>query len=104
LADETLSREPEAASSVSISASNDDAPIGPSADEEATYLATQRAATSPARPIRQNETGDLAETKNLPSLDSLVNRIPPEVRAALDDLFRAKFTAVRRVPEKALKS
>jgi hypothetical protein len=33
-----------------------------------------------------------------------VKRIPPEVREVLDDLFRAKFTAVRRVPKKSLKT
>ena len=44
------------------------------------------------------------ETRNLPPLDELVKRIPPEVREALDDLFRAKFTTVRRMPQKALKN
>ena len=43
------------------------------------------------------------DTKNLPPLAELVKRIPPEVREALDDLFRVKFTTVRRVPAKALK-
>jgi hypothetical protein len=45
-----------------------------------------------------------ADKKNLPPLDPLVARLPAETRAALDELFRAKFTAVRRVPESALKS
>ena len=43
------------------------------------------------------------DTKNLPPLAELVNRIPPEVREALDDLFRGKFVRVVRVPKKALK-
>lgn len=43
------------------------------------------------------------ETKSLPALDELVKRIPPDVRETLDDLFRAKFITVRRVPKKALK-
>jgi hypothetical protein len=38
----------------------------------------------------------------LPALDTLVHRIPAEVREALEDLFRAKFTAVRRVPARFL--
>jgi len=43
------------------------------------------------------------ETAPLPPLDQLVKRIPAEVRATLDDLFRAKFVTVRRMPKKALK-
>jgi len=43
------------------------------------------------------------DSKNLPPLDSLVKRLPAEVRETLDELFRAKFIAVRRVPRKALK-
>lgn len=39
----------------------------------------------------------------LPSLEELVRRIPPHVRETLDDLFRARFVTVRRVPERALK-
>jgi hypothetical protein len=33
----------------------------------------------------------------LPPLEELVARVPPAVLAALDDLFRAKFTGVRRI-------
>jgi hypothetical protein len=39
----------------------------------------------------------------LPPLDELVKRIPPEVRETLEDLFRARFVTVKRVPKKALK-
>jgi hypothetical protein len=35
--------------------------------------------------------------ETLPALDDLVARVPPAVRGLLDDLFRAKFTSVRRV-------
>ncbi|HEX2855472.1 MAG TPA: hypothetical protein VHO24_19710 [Opitutaceae bacterium] len=45
-----------------------------------------------------------SEPKNLPPLDELVKRLSPEIRETLDDLFRAKFTSVRRVSKKALKS
>ncbi len=38
----------------------------------------------------------------LPPLDDLVQRIPPEVRELMDELFRAKFVRVQRVPKKAL--
>jgi hypothetical protein len=39
----------------------------------------------------------------LPALDELVERIPADVRDTLEDLFRAKFVKVARVPKKALK-
>ncbi len=34
--------------------------------------------------------------ESLPSLDTLVARVPENIRGILDDLFRAKFTGVRR--------
>lgn len=37
----------------------------------------------------------------LPPLDELVGKLPPGVRGILDDLFRAKFTTVRRYKETA---
>lgn len=42
--------------------------------------------------------------KNLPALDDLLQRIPADVRETLDELFRAKFVAVRRIPKKALEA
>jgi hypothetical protein len=39
----------------------------------------------------------------LPPLDSLVSRVPPAVREVLDELFRARFTGVRRVSSRVLK-
>jgi hypothetical protein len=33
---------------------------------------------------------------SLPALDELVARVPADIRGILDDLFRAKFTGVRR--------
>jgi hypothetical protein len=43
------------------------------------------------------------EKKALPPLADLIKRLSPDVRETLDDLFRAKFTTVRRVPKKVLK-
>ena len=57
----------------------------------------------PAR-IPTDERDEPGEGKSLPTLETLIRRIPAETRAALDELFRAKFIAVRRVPERALKS
>ena len=40
----------------------------------------------------------------LPSLDDLVKRIPADVRETLEDLFRVKFVAVKRIAPSSLKS
>lgn len=40
----------------------------------------------------------------LPPLDELVKRIPNEVRETLDELFRVRFVAVKRVEPGLLKS
>ena len=50
------------------------------------------------------EATEETDTKPLPALEDLVKRISPETRELMDELFRAKFTTVRRVPAKALKS
>ena len=50
------------------------------------------------------EATEETDTKGLPALEELVKRISPEARELLDELFRAKFTSVKRVPAKALKS
>jgi hypothetical protein len=34
--------------------------------------------------------------EKLPPLDELVSRVPENLRGILDDLFRAKFTGVRK--------
>jgi len=50
------------------------------------------------------EAAEEIDSKGLPAMEELVKRIPPAAREALDELFRAKFTGVKRVPAKALKS
>ena len=50
------------------------------------------------------ELAEEKETKALPPLADLVRRLSPEIRETLVELFRAKFTAVKRVPRKALKA
>ena len=40
----------------------------------------------------------------LPSLDELIQRIPPAARETLDELFRVKFVSVKRVEKSALKN
>jgi len=65
--------------------------------------ARQRGETFSAPP-KVDEEAEPANGGNLPPLDELVAKIPPEVRDTLDELFRAKFVTVRRLPKQALKS
>ena len=39
-----------------------------------------------------------APAGSLPPLEALVGRVPAHLAGMLDDLFRAKFTGVRRFP------
>jgi hypothetical protein len=52
-------------------------------------------AALPARAAAQ------AAGDKLPPLEELVARVPADVAALLDDLFRAKFTGVRKYSETA---
>lgn len=73
---------------------------------EAVFLAEARERGEVVAPPRAATTESPDETDKgpLPPLADLVSRIPADVRATLDDLFRAKFVAVRRVPVRALKN
>jgi hypothetical protein len=68
----------------------------PDETEETAFLSEARSrgesvVPSPAR-ASAKVVGDV-----LPPLEELVARVPPSVLAALDDIFRAKFTGVRRI-------
>lgn len=80
----------------------DGAPVGPSEGEEAAFLAEQRTA-EPAYGPRQNGAAAEEPVGPLPPLEDLVSRIPAPTRALVDELFRAKFVTVKRVPRSALK-
>ncbi len=79
--------------------------VWPDDAAESVFLSESRAkretpaAESPA-PVLE----DAADAKPLPSLDALVQKIPAESRELLDELFRAKFTKVRRVKAGDLKT
>ena len=73
----------------------------PGMADEASFLADQRGQGIVPSTAPSNEPTDLSP---LPSLEELVQRIPAEARAALDDLFRAKFSGVRRVSKTSLKT
>lgn len=77
----------------------------PDESAETAFLAEARDRGETVAPAKaREEIPDETDPKALPPLDELVQRIPVEVRDVLDDLFRAKFTKVRRIPAKALKS
>ena len=64
----------------------------------------QSAAASPAaRRAAAAADDEEAEGKGaaLPEVDALVARLPAEVRETLDELFRARFVAVKKLPKKA---
>jgi hypothetical protein len=39
----------------------------------------------------------------LPPMDDLIKRIPAPAREAMEELFRARFVTVKRIPQSALK-
>lgn len=88
------------------SAASDREPTG-SFDEaaEAAFLAEARERGEVVKPRSDTIVDPVEEidSKPLPALDDLVAKIPAEVRETLEDLFRAKFVTVRRLPKKALK-
>jgi hypothetical protein len=51
--------------------------------------------------VRENLADDSKVT--LPALQQLVDKIAPETRDVLEDLFRARFVSVKRIPKTALK-
>lgn len=80
-----------------------DAPVGPSAEEEAAFLAEEREngyvpAPAGARLRAEEDAGG-----ELPPLEDLVKRIPLATRDVMEELFRAKFVTVKRIPRAALK-
>lgn len=84
---------------------DDGAPVGPTEGEESAFIAEERAqgfapAGAPRAPAAETEPEPAAP---LPPLDELVNRIPEATRALMDELFRARFVTVKRVPRTALK-
>jgi hypothetical protein len=82
----------------------DDAPWPTDEAGETAFLAEtrERGETVAVKPAAAREE-TAAETEPLPALDAMVQRIPAEVREVLEELYRAKFTAVRRVSAKFLK-
>lgn len=95
---------PEAAESTGDSGYAD-TNVWPTATEEAAFLAEAQQRGEKVVPIARDVVEEIEDDKKaLPKLDELLNRIPAETRELLDELFRARFVAVRRVKKKDLKS
>ncbi len=77
----------------------------PDDSAESSFLAEARERGEPIASAKaKDEIADETDAKSLPPLSELVNRIPAEVRETLEDLFRARFVTVKRVPKRALKT
>ena len=77
----------------------------PDAAAESAFLAEARSRGElPAPKPAAAEEIEEAEAGPLPPMDKMVERVPPPVREMLDDLFRARFVRVARIPRRALKS
>lgn len=97
-----------ASDSADVGAFDDDGPVWPDEAQEAEMraVAAERGETLSSRAAREAAEAaaeEAAEKANLPPLDDLIERIPGNVRETLDELFRARFVKVARVPKKALK-
>ncbi len=78
----------------------------PDESAEAQFLAEARergetVAAAPA-PAAEPEAAEPEPAGPAPELDALVERLPPAVRETLDELFRARFVRVTRLPRKTL--
>ncbi len=77
----------------------------PDASAEAAFLSEARERGEvPVVAKAREEIAEETDARPLPALDTLVQRIPADVRETLDELFRARFVRVTRVPRKALKT
>ncbi|MBS0662767.1 MAG: hypothetical protein JSR48_05850 [Verrucomicrobia bacterium] len=79
--------------------------VWPDASAEAAFMAEQREQGEPVVVAAPSEAAEETESSTpLPSLADLIAQIPAETREVMDELFRAKFTTVKRVPKKSLKA
>jgi hypothetical protein len=83
--------------------------VGRKADPEPAWPAVAPGADHPAiaripSSVGSGEQPEAGGVDQLPSVEELANRLPPEVRTVLDELFRAKWTEVRRLRPEDLQS
>lgn len=80
--------------------------VWPDDTAESAFLSEARERGEPAKASRAavEDVEEREDAKALPRLDELVEKLPVETRELLDELFRVKFVAVRRVRKADLKS
>ncbi len=84
---------------------NEETNVWPTEAEEAAFLAEAGERGEKVVAVTREREDEIEDdSKALPKLDELVNRIPAETRELLDELFRARFVTVRRVKKKDLKA
>lgn len=54
-------------------------------------------------PIRAAGMDEAAESAPLPPMEDLIGRIPASAREMIEELFRARFVTVKRMPKAILK-
>jgi len=79
------------------------APIGPGEAEESVFLAEQRQSGPSTAAVSTPVEGEASDVP-LPPMDELIQRIPAATRELVDQLFRAKFITVKRIPTSAFKT
>ncbi len=79
-----------------------DAPAGLTSEEEAAFLA-QESEMGIVTPALMHVESPPIEKGDFPPMEDLVKRIPMPTRDLMEELFRAKFITVRRMPRDALK-
>ena len=80
------------------------APIGPGEVEESAFLAEQGTASPPKASAAVSTIEESEPSAPFPPMDDLIQRIPTPTRELIDQLFRAKFIAVKRMPVSAFKT
>jgi hypothetical protein len=64
----------------------------------------ERSASKAKPSRRQTEAAETLDGGPLPELDDMIAKVPADLQEKMDDLFRAKFQTVKRVPAAVLKS
>jgi DNA polymerase III gamma/tau subunit len=82
----------EAAAGAATGGAEEGEPVGPSAADEAALISQEGPGAAATAPVAMPE-----NRATLPSLESLVSRIPQPLREALDEQVRARFVRVRRL-------
>lgn len=80
------------------------APIGPGEAEESAFLAEQGEVRSPKAVSPSGVGAESDANTPFPPMDDLIHRIPAASRELMDQLFRAKFITVKRMPASAFKT